>query len=74
MVPYEVQPVRYHIRFTDIDPTLTSAQFLRDLMVAKQLGITEERYYQDKLESTLFNDDFYNPNLPMESLNQLSSI
>jgi hypothetical protein len=42
--------------------------------VAKQLGITEELFYRDKLQTTLFNDDIYNPNLPMESINQVSAI
>ena len=74
MMPYEQQPAAFKIRFTEVNSHLTPQQFERDQVVAKQLGITEELFYRDKLQTTLFNDDIYNPNLPMESINQVSAI
>ena len=41
-------------------------------MVAKELGSMEERYYQDKLQSSLFEDGA-NHALPMDSI-QVSAI
>lgn len=55
MAPYEVQPERFLIRFTDIDPKFTTVDFNSKLSLAKELGQMEERYYQDKLESSLID-------------------
>lgn len=71
-MPYEVQPERLLIRFTELDPDMNSSKFQRNLVIAKELGSMEERYYQDKLQTSLF-DDVNNGNQPMEEV-QMSAI
>jgi hypothetical protein len=45
MMPYEVQPERFLIRFTDLDPNTDAKKFQRNLNLAKELGNMEEKYY-----------------------------
>lgn len=54
MIPYEVQPDRFLIRFKEPRFQKSSVDFNRSLVVAKELGQMEERYYQDKLQQSLF--------------------
>lgn len=53
MAPFEVQPERYLIKFTDLDPEMMPITFEHNYEMAVQLGVIEERYYQDKLDQHL---------------------
>ena len=47
MVPYEVQPSKPLIRFPP--ENLSSKQFERRLLLGKELGKMEEKYYEDQI-------------------------
>ena len=72
MIPYEVQPDRFLIRFTEPRVVKSSVDFNRSLLVAKELGQMEERYYQDKLQQSLFQDHGADQLLqPIENLSMI---
>jgi hypothetical protein len=50
MAPFEVQPDRFMVKFSHVNPQLSAIDFEHNFSLAKELGRIEERYYNDKLQ------------------------